>query len=637
KELDPKDPTPFFYDAIMKQSMNRPVEALRDMQKAIELNDNRAVYRSELLLDSDLAARSASLARIYNDLGFQNLALTEGWKSVDTDPANFSAHRFLADSYSVLPRHEIARVSELLQSQLLQPINITPLQPHLAESNLFILEGAGPSDLSFNEFNPLFSRNRYSLLLSGIVGEKGTFGDEVVVSAVQGNVSLSAGQFHYETDGFRPNNDQKQDIYNLFAQVALSPQTSVQAEFRARDFEHGDLNMYFDPANFDRNERDKETFRTVRLGMHHSFTASSDFIGSVIYRSSKGDYTNLLGQGYDINMEREGYLVEIQHLYRTEVFKIVGGAGHFRENEENTFVGQSTETHPRHTNAYIYSHINYPKNMIWTVGGSVNFLKAQIADKTLDRDRFNPKFGLVWTPFQNTAVRFAAFRTLNRVLISDQTIEPTQVAGFNQFFSDSEGTISWRYGVGIDQKFTSQLFGGVELSKRDLKVPGVTFDEETFSSKLIEGDWKEELLRVYSYWTPYQWLAVSVEYELEKFKRPEEFDADYFTRLNTHRLMLGIGFFHPSGFSVRLNPSYVSQNGQIDRFTGEPFVTFKHEEDSFWVFDASVSYRLPKRMGILSIVGKNLFDESFKFQDTDPRNPGVQPKRLVLAKFTLEF
>ena len=86
KQLDPNDPTPWFYDAIAKQTTNRPVEALHDLQKAIELNDNRAVYRSRLLLDSDLAARSASLGRIYSDLGFQQLALVEGWKSVNTDP-----------------------------------------------------------------------------------------------------------------------------------------------------------------------------------------------------------------------------------------------------------------------------------------------------------------------------------------------------------------------------------------------------------------------------------------------------------------------------------------------------------------------------------------------------------------------
>ena len=50
KERDPKDPTPYFYDAINKQTTNRPVEALHDMQKAIELNDNRGVYRSKLWL-----------------------------------------------------------------------------------------------------------------------------------------------------------------------------------------------------------------------------------------------------------------------------------------------------------------------------------------------------------------------------------------------------------------------------------------------------------------------------------------------------------------------------------------------------------------------------------------------------------
>ena len=57
KALDPKDPTPWFYDAIAKQTTNRPVEALRDLQTSIELNDNRAVYRSRLLLDADLAAQ----------------------------------------------------------------------------------------------------------------------------------------------------------------------------------------------------------------------------------------------------------------------------------------------------------------------------------------------------------------------------------------------------------------------------------------------------------------------------------------------------------------------------------------------------------------------------------------------------
>ena len=67
QQLDPKDPTPWLYQALANRSLNRPGDALADVQKSIELNDNRAVYRSRLLLDQDLATRGADLAGIYRD------------------------------------------------------------------------------------------------------------------------------------------------------------------------------------------------------------------------------------------------------------------------------------------------------------------------------------------------------------------------------------------------------------------------------------------------------------------------------------------------------------------------------------------------------------------------------------------
>ena len=179
QRFDPNDLTPWFYDAIKKQTENRAIEALEDMQQAIELNGNRAVYRSKQALDSDLAARSSAVGRIYNDLGFGQRALVEGWKSLNADQRDYSAHRFLADTYQNLPRHEAARTSELLQSQLLQPLNITPVQPSLGEQNLLILSGSGPSQPSFNEFNPVFQRDRFALQASGVAGSFNTFGDEV--------------------------------------------------------------------------------------------------------------------------------------------------------------------------------------------------------------------------------------------------------------------------------------------------------------------------------------------------------------------------------------------------------------------------------------------------------------------------
>lgn len=78
------------------------------------------------------------------------------------------------------------------------------------------------------------------------------------------------------------------------------------------------------------------------------------------------------------------------------------------------------------------------------------------------------------------------------------------MAGFNQFFDDFNGTKAWRYGAAIDQKFSSSLFGGAELSKRDLRVPTVVevagFDQDGSSTRV---DWEEDLARTYLFWTPH--------------------------------------------------------------------------------------------------------------------------------------
>ena len=650
-ELDPHDPTPFFYDAILEQSINRPIEALHDMQKAIELNDNRAVYRSKLLLDDDLAARSASIARIYNDLGFQRLALVEGWKSVNTDPKNYSAHRLLADTYASQPRHEIARVSELLQSQLLQPLNITPVQPRLAESNLFIFDQAGPGDLSFNEFTSLFNRNRLALQLSGVYGGNATFGDEIVASGVYDRFSLSTGQFHYKTDGYRGNNDLHEDIYNIFTQYNISHKTSIQAEYRYKDKGNGDLSVNFDPDAFFPARREKDHSQSIRLGFHHSITPNSGIIASAIHEIAEYDLSVSTSRSVDgvpttteveLNAKESGYLGEIQHLYNAERLHIISGFGHFSSNAEkkrtNTVIIPSLpaislpatleKVDVSHTNLYIYSHINYPDPVMWTIGGSADFLD----NETVSKDQFNPKFGLTWTLPTSTTLRGAVFRTLKRQFISNQTIEPTQVAGFNQFFDDANGTDAWRYGIAIDQKFTPNLFGGAEFSKRKMDVPFVL---STHVTENKEAYWEEDIFRSYLYLTPVSWLAITGEYQYENFKRdPEPHIPKSYERLRTHRLPLSLSIFYPLGLTTVIKTTYVDQEG---KFVNPVSSAIFEDSDNFWVVDASIGLRLPKRYGIVSIEARNLFNEKFKFQDTDFANPSIYPERLILAKVTLAF
>lgn len=632
KDLDPMDPTPWFYDAIRKQTQNCPVEALEDLQKSIELNGNRAVYRSRLQLDQDLSARSASLAFIYDNLGFQQLALAEGWKSLSLDPVNYSAHRFLADSYAALPRHEIARVSELLQSQLLQPININPVQPKLAESRLFTLSPLGATDASLNEYNSLFNRNRFGFLSTVLGGNNNTVSEEMALSGLWGRVSGSIGQLHYESGGFRDNNDRDIDIYNVFTQVSLSPKTSLQAEYRHREFDRGDLTLIFDPTSFSRTFRQEDMDESLRLGLRHSFTPTSDLLVSL----SGG--TNDLLQRDILSGDFKIYMSEGQYLYHAERFSIISGLGYYREKGELTDLEaeETTTTKTRHTNFYLYSLFNFPRSVTWTMGASGDLFDVKTSG--LSTKQFNPKFGVVWRPFSGTMLRAAAFRTLKRNLLSNQTIEPTNVAGFNQFFDDSNGVDAWRYGVGVDQKITRHLYAGAEFSQRDLTVKGLVFRfvDDEFVIETLEGDWAEQLLRAYLYWAPHPWFALGPEYQFEKFKRPDELmGEESIARLETHRLSLKVGFFHPSGFSMGLKPMYVNQKGSfgLKRF----FVPNENLSDHFWVFDAFISYRLPHRWGIITLEGKNLLNKRFQFQDTDPLNPSIIPDRAILGRVTLAF
>ena len=645
KESDPKDPTPWFYDAITKQTTNRPVEALESIEEAIERNDNRAVYRSRLLLDSDEAARSASQGRVYSDLGFQQRALVEGWSSVNTDPSNYSAHRFLADSYAALPRHEIARVSELFQSQMLQPLNTTPIQPRLGESNLFLISAGGPGSLSFNEFNPLFNRNGVNLQATGLVGEDGLWSGEAVVAAIYDKASFSVGYNQFETDGWRENAFQDDKIANAFLQLELSPETSIQAEYRYRDRANGDLQQRFFQDAFLPGLTDEQQRNTFRVGGRHTFSPASTLLASFTYQDSDIN-TRVEFGGPDNFIEstvpQKSYGTEIQHLYRSQYFNLTSGLGYFNIDGElqarlgfDGFVEElpAIPTQFDHVNAYAYANVKPATNVTLTAGGSFDHLSGDLPGS--GDDQFNPKFGATWNPVSSTTLRAAAFRTLKRTLVTDQTLEPTQVSGFNQFFDDSDLTEAWRYGAAIDQRLGRNVFGGFEFSKRDMTVPFVDLE-----SVLQEAPWDESTARAYVFLAPHRMVGIRAQYVFERFEHdatceaggPRECLTVGFQKVDTHRVPLGIALFHPSGLSASVTATYWNQEGAFEGLFEPGFLAASSD---FWLVDAALNFRLPNRYGFLSIGAANLFDEDFEYFEVDYDNPTIQPKRTFFVKFTL--
>ncbi len=628
KQLDPRDPTAYLYDAIRKQTVNRPVEALDDLQHSIALNDNRAVYRSRFLLDSDLAARSASLGRIYRDLGFEQQALVEGWKSLASDPADFSAHRLLADSYLGLPRHTIARDSELLQSQLLQPLNISPVQPRLADNGFAFLD-AGISGLGFNEFSRLFAGNHIRFIGDGLLGDHATKADNLILSGIYNRLSYSVGQFHTDTDGIRENNDLGENIYNVFLQTEISPSSSAQFEFRRTDSDLGDRRMLFDPTNFLPALRSVSDTSSIRLGGRHSFGPGSVVIGSYVHRKLDGDLNT--GIGLKVVTEEDADFAEVRHLQNWRPVHLTAGLGYYAGNRVETrtfgpfpFPPDTIET--RHANQYVYADVNMPRRVTVTAGLSHDAFR----DGTLERTPVNPKIGVSWDIDSATTLRAAAFKVIERTLISGQTIEPTQIAGFNQFFYDSGGTESERYGLAVDRKLRTNIAAGGELSFRDLHVP--TFDAAT--GALIDSDRDDREVRAYLHSTPARWIALTTQYQWDKLSRdPEGNNEGLLAEVRTHRLAGEGRFFSTSGAFGRLRAAFVDQSGRFQN----ALQVVEPGSDRFWTLDASAGYRFPRRYGIAAVEIRNAFDRRFRFQDISPEEPTIVAARQVMARFTVAF
>lgn len=614
KGYDPKDPTPHFYQAISKQTSNQPTQALEDMNESIRLNDNRAVYRSRLLLDQDLAARSASLARIYNDLNFEKQAYNEASKSVLLDPTNFSAHRFLADSYAGQPRHQIARVSEVLQTQLWQPANIAIIQPQLNDASFSLPQVGGNQYATFREFNPLFARDGANFQASGLVASNQTYADDAVLNYRNGKFGVSAGQFHYQSDGYRENNDQKQDIYDVLAQYNFNADTSLQAEYRHSEGENGDISTFtVVPFPKLREQKGRDTWR---LGARHFFSPTAGIIANFIYMKDMGRFQDF-GFDFDSQEDVSAYFAEIQQVFAFEGFKFISGLGYYNSQQlcidsERPLCGEPAETTPTNSNAYIYSTIKLFSNIYTNIGSSIDHISNLDTEKTT----INPKVGLFWLPSPNTTLRLAAFKAQKRSFINDQTLEPTQVAGFNQFFDDADGTEAWRFGTGIDHVLTNTINIGYEWSKRQVELPAA-------AKYYTDGRFNEYSQRAYLNWVITDGIASNIDYQYNDLM------IDDPSQLITHKIPFGLSFFHPQGLSLNINPIYVNQ-------------LYKHIEygsinSNFIVLNFSLKYRLPNRLGILSMGAVNILNKNFSYWTPDLQDTSLFPERVLFTNIALNF
>jgi hypothetical protein len=506
---------------------------------------------------------------------------------------------------------------------------------------------------------------------SGEVGNNDTKGGEGVVSAIYDQFSISAGQFYYDTDGFRKNFGLEQNISNVFAQAAITPDLNVQVELRRRRTENGDLEILFDPDIYSPNLQQDVDQDSARIGLRYSPTPRSTFLVSFIY-TDRNEKTNdtvfnsnpglpfpFLGVTSYLkpHSNQEVPQGEAQYVYNDDVFNST--TGFMGYGADTSLTEKSTEvfdlavppftfTQPfkdqthltiLQKTAYNYTNVTYPDNVIWTVGLAYD----KYDEDNINEEKISPKLGVQWNITDDIRLRGAAFRTLKPALVASRTLQPTQVAGFDQFYDDINGTVADRYALGLDARITGDIRVGAEASWREVgqpsNVPGGT--SKTFNSH-------EEFYRAYAYWTPYENWAVTSEISYDYYNRQKE---PLYTNtpkyVKTFMVPVGVRYFSETGFFAGAATTFVRQD--VKRLQTAPVIVNggnrSEGDDSFVTVDASVGYRFPNRRGLISLAVNNIFDNGFRYQDNSYREfgegrPTVSrfiPERTILARLTLNF
>lgn len=534
KRLDPNDPTAWLYSALLNQERNRVNTAIRDLEKSQALNDNRSVYRSQLLLDQDQAVRSANLASVYRDAGMSDISLREAVRAVNYDYGNYSAHLFLANSYEALRdpnfinlRYETAAQNEYLLANLLAPPSAGPLSPTISQQ----------------EYANLFEHDRLGVVSTTEYLSRGAWTESGDQFGVFGNFSYDVGAFYRWDPGERPNNDVMQRQFTFTLRQQFSAQDTVY--FRVENYkgESGELAQLYDPRMASPTLRIQETQEPIlALGYHHEWSPGVHTLFLFNRLDDSFSLTNstqptLLAIRPDVDpVELPGVteLIAVKSLTMHEHYanQLAIYSGELQQiwqtSEHNTVLGMRIQcgdfdTHnlqlnpsdvvgyfpvPPEPAALQDSHTIFERFTIYAyhqwqvaaplqlIGGVTcdwlkfpeNFRTAPISDAQETMDQVSPKAGLIWTPARSTAVRFAYTSSLSGATL-DQSyqLEPSQVAGFIQSFRGiiPESIVGGNAGARIDstalsleQRFATgtYLALGGELLHSDLQRTLGAFD-----------------------------------------------------------------------------------------------------------------------------------------------------------------
>jgi tetratricopeptide (TPR) repeat protein len=476
--LDPNDPTAWLYSALIDENENRLNEAVRALEKSQELNTNRSVYRSQLLLQQDSAVRSANLARIYEEAGLGDVAIREAGSAVAADYTSYSAHLFLANTYeqalSSVPfglRYETPAFSEYLITALLGPADERLLAQPVSQqeyTRLFDRNGSGLS--SSTEYLSRGAWNQYA-------SEYGTYGGTSY--AIEGDYKSDPGQ--------AVNAGSETSTLSLKVKQTLDRKDSLFLQIDESRLTGGDLSQHYNPAATYAGLTYQEVQSpNVLLGYHREWSPDSH---TLVLASRYDDEVNLhdpygfallvgANSGFpdisvptdltrDFSRHYTANALELQQLQKVDFQTLLLG---FRlqlnteriENRDEALSGnlagpqivgqyfslfpsdpyffppQSVSADNWRTSFYAYDYLQL--NDHWQLFGGLtedylllarNTIAPPLSDEHEQVNSLSPKAGLLWQPSRGATFTLGYARSITGQ-DADQSfrLEPTEMFGF---------------------------------------------------------------------------------------------------------------------------------------------------------------------------------------------------------------
>ena len=659
QQQDPDDPSPWLFSAEQNFAANKPIVALRDLAEAEDRAEGRASLRSREGLGEDQAVRSTAAGRIFDVLGFQEQAVQKGAEAVTADPTNPGAHRFLADVYRARPGFEIAQTSERLVAQLLSKPSKSPVQPRLSEPDLALLNTTGTARVTFHEFAPVFDGNGIYAIGSVAVGNSALIEDELSLSIKEGNFSLAIGQFHTQTTGFRQNDDVRHDVVAIEGKAQITPDFTLTAEARFRETDEGDrfLKAFADRTTIrTQTERERAQFT---LGGHWKISGNNDllFFAALTDEHATEEVTStdaLLATFLSFVEDREtqSLTLEVRDTHQFEFGSLTIG-GSWIDTEIKGIIDNdplfSFSEDIQRVSGYAYLDLAPVDWANVTLGVSIDHSERA----NIEPDNFggffparrnitqvNPKAGIRLEPVDGLVLRAAYARTLKRELVQDRTLEPTTIAGFNQFFDDPRETDSHMFGAGADIRVLDNLWIGGEYVYRNLDIPELDLDPVTFANTLtVIREGEEHIVRGYVNATFGDNIAASagvefIQNESELLDRPDV--------VETLLVPVRVSYFDESGVFGGVEAIFYDQTSTGNAATDDQGLLDIDTNEEGVVLNASVGYRFPKSKGVASLEFNNILDSSFSLQNNlnNSARPTTRPIAegfSVIGRFTIGF